>query len=127
MNSFVNRLFTEISFDQEFPLVANIDGVQGKNIPIPEGIRYNAYILYMYHLSSILIILLVFFFCRREQFLQWVEGLPHSQTPSWLGLPNNAEKVLLANRGSMLTAKLLKMQSLSDDEDFMSIVSTTVT
>jgi len=36
---------------------------------------------------------------RREQFLQWVENLPDNQTPSWLGLPNNAEKVLLTNKG----------------------------
>ena len=36
---------------------------------------------------------------RREQFLQWVENLPDNQTPAWLGLPNNAEKVLLTNKG----------------------------
>ena len=36
---------------------------------------------------------------RREQFLQWIENLPDTQTPSWLGLPNNAEKVLLTNKG----------------------------
>ena len=42
--------------------------------------------------------MLVFCF-RREQFLQWVERLPDNQTPSWLGLPNNAENVLLTNKG----------------------------
>ena len=36
---------------------------------------------------------------RRDQFLQWVESLTDRQTPSWLGLPNNAEKVLLTTRG----------------------------
>jgi hypothetical protein len=39
------------------------------------------------------------YYNRREQFLQWIENLPDSQTPSWLGLPNNAEKVLLTNKG----------------------------
>ena len=39
---------------------------------------------------------------RREQFVQWVEGLSATQTPSWLGLPNNAEKVLLTNKGDLL-------------------------
>ena len=36
---------------------------------------------------------------RREQFLQWTEALPEAQSPSWLGLPNNAEKVLLTTQG----------------------------
>lgn len=36
---------------------------------------------------------------RREEFVQWVELLPDAQTPSWLGLPNNAEKVLLTTQG----------------------------
>lgn len=89
---------------------------------------------------------------RREQFLQWIENLPDSQTPSWLGLPNNAEKVLLTNKGtwntylcifslwyvhflcdttlsfisgSSMIAKLLKMQSFDDDE-FTSAVSSVI-
>ena len=36
---------------------------------------------------------------RREQFVQWAESIKTLQAPSWLGLPNNAEKVLLTNRG----------------------------
>ena len=36
---------------------------------------------------------------RREQFVQWAENLADQQTPSWLGLPNNAEKVLLTSSG----------------------------
>ena len=31
------------------------------------------------------------------------------QTPAWLGLPNNAEKVLLTNLGSDMCAKLMKV------------------
>lgn len=30
---------------------------------------------------------------RRDHFLKWIESLADRQTPSWLGLPNNAEKV----------------------------------
>ena len=36
---------------------------------------------------------------RREQFVEWTESIRHLQVPSWLGLPNNAEKVLLTERG----------------------------
>ena len=31
--------------------------------------------------------------------MQWSEGLPDYQSPSWLGLPNNAEKVILTSLG----------------------------
>lgn len=36
---------------------------------------------------------------RRDHFLHWIENLSGRQSPSWLGLPNNAEKVLLTTRG----------------------------
>ena len=69
---------------------------------------------------------IILFLYRREQFLQWIENLPLNQTPSWLGLPNNAEKVLLTTKGTSVTTKLLKMQSLSDDDEFLSSVGTTI-
>ena len=31
---------------------------------------------------------------RRDQFLAWVEALTDQNSPDWLGLPNNAEKVV---------------------------------
>ncbi|XP_013140288.1 PREDICTED: dynein heavy chain, cytoplasmic [Papilio polytes] len=54
---------------------------------------------------------------RRDHFLKWIEDLSDRQTPSWLGLPNNAEKVLLTTQGSDLVSKLLKMQQLEDEEE----------
>lgn len=36
---------------------------------------------------------------RRDHFLHWIENLSDRQSPSWLGLPNNAEKVLLTTGG----------------------------
>ncbi|KAK3755600.1 hypothetical protein QZH41_017589, partial [Actinostola sp. cb2023] len=91
LSTFVNRLFIVNSFEPDFPLIIDVDG-KGRNIIMPDGIR-------------------------REQFVQWVEKLPDIQTPSWLGLPNNAEKLLLTQRGQDLIAKLLKMQLISDDDE----------
>jgi dynein heavy chain 1 len=54
---------------------------------------------------------------RREQFIDWISQLPDTQTPSWLGLPNNAEKVLLTTRGNDMVAKLLRMQNLDLEDD----------
>ncbi|XP_070608209.1 cytoplasmic dynein 1 heavy chain 1 isoform X1 [Erythrolamprus reginae] len=90
LNTFLERLFTTRSFDSEFKLASKVDG--HKAIQMPDGIR-------------------------REEFVQWVELLPDTQTPSWLGLPNNAEKVLLTTQGIDMISKMLKMQMLEDEDD----------
>lgn len=41
----------------------------------------------------------LFTILRREDFLSFIDTLGDQQTPSWLGLPNNAEKVLLTSLG----------------------------
>ncbi|KAG8185039.1 hypothetical protein JTE90_017062 [Oedothorax gibbosus] len=92
LNSFLSKLFTAQSFEPDFPLVTGVDGDSDKTIKMPEGIR-------------------------RDQFLHWVENLSDRQAPSWLGLPNNAEKMLLLTGGNLLIAKLLKMQLMEDDDE----------
>ncbi|KAL1461001.1 hypothetical protein WDU94_012934, partial [Cyamophila willieti] len=92
LGSFLSKLFTTRSFEADFALVANVDGAT-RHINMPDG-------------------------NRRDHFLHWIEALPDRQTPSWLGLPNSAEKVLLTTRGSDLVAKLLKMQQLEDEDEF---------
>ncbi|RWS14208.1 Dynein heavy chain: cytoplasmic-like protein [Dinothrombium tinctorium] len=96
LTSFINKLFTSKSFESEFPLVADVTGLEdGKTtITMPEGIR-------------------------RDHFLHFVENLSDRQSPSWLGLPDNAEKVLLTNQGSAMVSKLLKLQLLEDDDDIV--------
>jgi len=39
----VHRLFTAHSFESDFPLMTNIEGKEGKNIKMPDGIRYTCY------------------------------------------------------------------------------------
>lgn len=92
LTMFVNKLFTKKSFEQDFVLVPNADGSKGKNLTMPDGIR-------------------------REQFVQWTDALPDTQSPTWMGLPNNAEKVLLTNQANEMIGKLLKMQLLEDDDE----------
>uniref|UniRef100_UPI00358E5199 cytoplasmic dynein 1 heavy chain 1-like n=1 Tax=Myxine glutinosa TaxID=7769 RepID=UPI00358E5199 len=99
LNTFLERLFTARSFDPDFHLI-----MPGRDssaaILMPEGIR-------------------------REEFVQWVEQLPDSQVPAWLGLPNNAENVLLTKQGWTMLGKLLKMQLLEDEEEFSCEAETT--
>ncbi|CAG10419.1 unnamed protein product, partial [Tetraodon nigroviridis] len=90
LNTFLDRIFTKGSFDSEFKLALKVDG--HKDLKMPDGIR-------------------------REEFMHWVEMLPDTQTPSWLGLPSNAEKVLLTTQGTDMMGKMLKMQMLEDEDD----------
>ncbi|KAI8434181.1 hypothetical protein MSG28_012296 [Choristoneura fumiferana] len=88
LHSFLCKLFTPRSFEADFALATG----NQRHITMPDG-------------------------NRRDHFLKWIEELSDRQTPSWLGLPNNAEKVLLTTQGSDLVSKLLKMQQLEDEEE----------
>ncbi|GAB6020623.1 Dynein heavy chain, cytoplasmic [Chamberlinius hualienensis] len=92
LTSFLSQLFIPRSFESDFPLVSFSEDQETKSITMPDGIR-------------------------RDQFINFAESLTARQTPAWLGLPINAEKVLLTNRGTDMAAKLLKMQLLEEDDD----------
>ncbi|KAL3873221.1 hypothetical protein ACJMK2_036362 [Sinanodonta woodiana] len=100
LTSFIQKLFTPKSFESDFKLVAASVGGQSKNIVLPDGFR-------------------------REQFVQFAEHLEsEKQSPSWLGLPSNAETVLLTNLGSEMIAKLMRTQILEADDDLEYVEST---
>ena len=46
-----------------------------------------------------------------------MEALSDQNSPDWLGLPNNAERVLLASAAHDLVINLLKIQQLDEDEE----------
>ncbi|CAG0913348.1 unnamed protein product [Notodromas monacha] len=74
LTSFLEKFFTPKSFGADFNLVAGDRESGTEPIPMPDVIQ-------------------------RDQFLTWVENLrEEKQTPSWLGLPPNAERVLLTNQ-----------------------------
>ncbi|KAI9173154.1 dynein heavy chain [Blastocladiella emersonii ATCC 22665] len=54
---------------------------------------------------------------RIEHFIEWAQRLPEREPPKWLGLPENAEKVILAHHGTKLLAQIQKMRSLEDDSE----------
>jgi len=91
MNDFVKRIFQPATFESDFLLVDKVDE-SGNKLVIPDGLR-------------------------REDFLRWMHKLPDTQTPAWLGLPNNADQVILQTKANSFVQKLLKMQAVTDDED----------
>jgi len=90
LNTFLERMFTVASFENEFALVRNFEGDQ---ITMPEQATH------------------------QQDFVDWVERLPDKQTPAWLGLPNNAEKLILTTQGMDLTRNLLRTQLFDEDDD----------
>lgn len=74
LDCFLDKLFTAKSFDGDRVLISNVDG-KGADLCIPDS-------------------------NSREHLIHWVENIQFLQLPNWLGLPNNAEKVLLTVRGT---------------------------
>ncbi|CAO0793713.1 unnamed protein product [Mucor circinelloides] len=91
LDSFVNTLFTPECYDIDFELVKG-NGESDKSIVVPDG-------------------------TKMEQFTEWVGKLPDREPPTWLGLPGNAERVLLTLKGNNMLSKVRKMKSLSDDDE----------
>ena len=46
---------------------------------------------------------------KRAQFVEWVEALPASNPPTWLGLPDTAELMAKTNAGGRILTKLSKV------------------
>lgn len=50
-----------------------------------------------------------------QEFLAWVQKLPEREPPTYLGLPANAEKLLLVGLGRSLISNLKKVTELLDE------------
>lgn len=87
---FVRSVFSVEAFNGERPLVMAMEGEGVVNVP--DG-------------------------SRREQFEGWVGGLKDHSSPEWIGLPKNAENILLIVQGKECLAKLLKLQQVEDEEE----------
>ena len=87
LDCFLDKLFTPRLFDHEYTLIADVDG-KSTPLQVPDE-------------------------TTRDAMLGWVNAIRPAQMPNWIGLPNNAEKVLLTVRGHELLRNLMRM---SDDE-----------
>lgn len=91
LDSFVNTLFTHHCYDIDFEIVKST-GENESSVVVPDG-------------------------TKMEQFMEWVNKLPDREPPTWLGLPANAERVLLTLKGNTMLSKVRKMKSISDDDE----------
>ena len=66
----MGKTITEEAFEDGFNLIGEVAQDQEIGVPLPSG-------------------------TAKKDFLQWVKGLPEREPPTYLGLPPNAEKLLL--------------------------------
>lgn len=50
-----------------------------------------------------------------RDFVEWVNRLPEREPPTYLGLPANAEKLLLVGHGKKMISDLVKVTTLLDE------------
>jgi len=50
-----------------------------------------------------------------NEFMQWVEGLPEREPPTYLGLPANAEKLLLVGHGRSTIENLKRITEILEE------------
>lgn len=91
LSSLVNNFLTPAAFDDEYDIIGGIQsGTETEQLILPMGIKL-------------------------EQFLDWVNKLPEREPPTYLGLPANAEKLLLVGQAREMTGKLALIMGILEE------------
>ena len=90
LTSLVNRLLTPAAYDIGHHLVDPDPLTSSPGLPVPSGTTL-------------------------PDFLAWVNRLPEREPPAFLGLPSNAEKLLLVGLAERLIENLNKVGDLLDE------------
>lgn len=109
LSQLVHGVLTPAAFDQGHKLVERVQGEEGGaytegdgDLTVPEG-------------------------TRMKDFMQWVNRLPEREPPTWLGLPANAEKLLLVGHGKEMIANVAQITELLEGEELMAEADTETT
>jgi dynein heavy chain 1 len=95
LSSLVNNFLSPQAFEDECDIIANIQpaGDAGKDtLLLPTGIGW-------------------------KDFTEWVDKLPEREPPTYLGLPANAEKLLLVNQAKEMIGKLSVVMGILEEGD----------
>lgn len=85
LRSLVDGFFTPEAFNSDFKLVET-----ETPLLVPEGVGM-------------------------PEFMQWVNDLPEREPPTYLGLPGNAEKLLLVDHGKVMIRNLETVTSMLEE------------
>lgn len=90
LRSLVETTLTAEAFEDGFNLIGEIAGDSSIGVPLPSG-------------------------SAKTVFLQWVKDLPEREPPTYLGLPANAEKLLLVAHAEEMVRNLKTVMSVLDE------------
>ena len=90
LESLVNKALTAEAFEEGFNLIGEVAGDASIGVPLPAG-------------------------TTRNDFQQWVKELPEREPPTYLGLPANAEKLLLVAQAEEMLRNLRTVMNVLDE------------
>ncbi|KAF2473666.1 uncharacterized protein BDR25DRAFT_256486 [Lindgomyces ingoldianus] len=88
LSSIVENCMTPVAFEDNFKIVKDTEQSEGLELPSSTGWR---------------------------EFMGWVNDLPEREPPTYLGLPANAEKLLLVGQAKEMVANLEKVMRMLDE------------
>jgi dynein heavy chain 1 len=86
--SLVNECMTPAAFEDNFKIVKDTEHSEGLELPSTTGWK---------------------------DFMQWVNDLPEREPPTYLGLPANAEKLLLVGQANEMVGNLKRVVEMLDE------------
>ena len=96
LSDLVDQTFVPSAFEQDHKLVyAGPDGGGDDSLVVPEG-------------------------NEMKDFMAWVHNLPEREPPTYLGLPANAEKLLLVGYGKQTIGSMAKISEILDESEQLS-------
>ncbi|TQS39101.1 hypothetical protein Golomagni_00379 [Golovinomyces magnicellulatus] len=94
LTQLVNSVFTPAAFEDGHKLVKGVENVssdaEDMNLVVPTGTSFN-------------------------DFTSWILNLPEREPPTYLGLPSNAEKLLLVDQGVNMIKNLAKISEILEE------------
>ncbi|GLA80533.1 hypothetical protein AtubIFM56815_001357, partial [Aspergillus tubingensis] len=94
LESLVTNLLTPAAFEDEHKIVSGVENDDCLTLPGGTSIR---------------------------DFVEWVNKLPEREPPTYLGLPANAEKLLLVGHGNKMISDLSRVTTLLDEGEQLMI------
>ena len=90
LRTLVNKTITADAFEEGFNLIGEVAGDKRIGVPLPSG-------------------------TGKKDLLEWVKDLPEREPPTYLGLPANAEKLLLVAHAEEMLKNLKTVMSVLDE------------
>lgn len=101
LSSLVHRFLTPAAFDDDHKLVAEAPGKEGDYSAEGDGS------------------LLVPGGTQMRDFMEWVRRLPEREPPTYLGLPANAEKLLLVGHGTQTIENFRRITDILEEGEHL--------